>query len=107
MANYLLYTEQEAASRLGISSVTLRRERQEGQIGYLKIRSRVRYTEVHLLNYLARNERCPKLNRCSELGSTSLENAPTLLHGARVGMIPKRDKQSEHLLAQMFFKKQK
>lgn len=107
MANYLLYTEAEAASRLGVSSITLRRERQEGQIGYLKVRSRVRYAEFHLIDYLTRNERCPRPMPCSELDNTSLENVQTRIHGARAGMIPKPDKQSEHRLAQMFFKKRK
>ena len=106
-ASYLLYTEPEAAARLGISPITLRRERREGRIGYLKIRARVRYAEVHLIDYLARNEICPKQTPCSELDNISLENVRTRIHGARAGMIARPDKQNEHLLAQMFFRKRK
>ena len=107
MPSYILFTESEAASRLGVSTITLRRERHEGRIGYLKIRARVRYSEVHLTDYLARNERCPRPIPSSELGNSFSENALTQRHGVPAGMIRKPDKQNEHLSAQMFFKRRK
>ncbi|WP_256889735.1 helix-turn-helix domain-containing protein [Acidomonas methanolica] len=102
---YTLYSEKDAASRLGISSITLRRERVEGRIGYLKIRSRVRYTDFHLIDYLARNERCPTTR--SELENTFSESVQIRNHGVRAGTILVQDRQNEHLLAQQFFRKQK
>ncbi|GBQ27455.1 hypothetical protein AA0472_2406 [Acetobacter estunensis NRIC 0472] len=100
-----LHTEKEAAARLGVSPVTLRRERMDGRIGYLKIRSRVRYTDVHLNDYLARNEKCPTTP--SELASISWENDRIRSPGVHVGTIPRQDRQNEHLLAQTFFRKRK
>ncbi|MCH4025763.1 MAG: helix-turn-helix domain-containing protein [Acetobacter fabarum] len=99
------FTERDAAAHLGISVSTLRRERLDGRIGYLKIRFRVRYTQTHISDYLLRNEQCPTIS--SELGNTFLENAPTRMHGARAGMNHIPDRQSEHLLAQQFFRKPK
>lgn len=100
-----LHTEKEAAALLGVSVITLRRERQAGQIGYLKIRCRVRYTNSHLSEYLTRNERCPTLP--SESDSIFSGSVPTQMRGAHAIMMQKQDKQNEHLSAQMFFKRRK
>lgn len=97
------FTEKEAADRLGVSPITLRRERLDGRIAYLKIRCRVRYTEAHLLDYLTRNEQCPTTP--SALEPIFSESAQTQPHGVRAAMTPRADKQSEHRLAQQFFRK--
>ncbi|MBC9009227.1 helix-turn-helix domain-containing protein [Acetobacter tropicalis] len=100
-----LFTEKTAATRLGISLATLKRERRDKKIGYIKIRSRYRYTEDHLTDYLKRNEICPKAN--FELENISSIDVKIHKHGVLATTNQKQDKQSEHRFAQLFFMKHK
>ncbi|MCE0742900.1 helix-turn-helix domain-containing protein [Acetobacter sicerae] len=99
------FTEKEAAARLGVSPITLRRERIDGNIAYLKFRGRIRYTEAFLTDYLERHTQWPTSR--SELENSSSESGQTRPCGARAGLTPAPDKQSEHRLAQAFFRKPK
>ncbi|KXV66905.1 hypothetical protein AD949_01160 [Acetobacter orleanensis] len=77
----------------------------EGKIGYIKIRSRYRYTENHLTDYLKSNEICPKKN--FELENISSIDVKIHQHGVLATMNQKQDKRSEHRFAQLFFMKHK
>ena len=51
-----LYTEAQAAQKLGTAIDTLRRERKRGQIGHTMVGVRIRYTDQHLCDYVQANE---------------------------------------------------
>lgn len=54
----MLHTEKEAAKSLGLSPVTLKRERRRGQIEYTLLGVRgIRYTQAQLDEYLERGRR--------------------------------------------------
>lgn len=54
----MLYSESEAAALLGISRLTLKRERKRGSIEYTLLGMRgIRYTQAQLDEYLARGRR--------------------------------------------------
>lgn len=52
-----IYTTNEAASFLRISTVTLWRERKKGRITFRRVSSKVVYLREDLENYLNRNKR--------------------------------------------------
>jgi excisionase family DNA binding protein len=52
-----LYSEREAAAKLGVSRITILRARQAGRIGYYRIGTRVLYSDDHLRAFLAACER--------------------------------------------------
>lgn len=55
-----LYSEREAADRLGVSQVTLLRRRRAGLIGYYRIGTRVVYSETkHIQPFLQSCDRRP------------------------------------------------
>lgn len=56
-ADVLCYTEEEAAQLLGVSRDTLRREREDGRITAIRVRSQVRYPHAQLVRYLKTRER--------------------------------------------------
>lgn len=61
-----LYTEEEAATYLGLNSRTLARLRQRGDIGYLEIADRrYRYLEEHMVIFLRKRTRGPALPAAS------------------------------------------
>lgn len=49
--------ESEAAKHLGISRITLLRARRRGEISHFRFGARVVYAEIHLAEYLSRQER--------------------------------------------------
>lgn len=53
LGDQLMYSEPQAAKKLGQTPVALRDERLRGRIGYLKRGRQVRYLPQHLLDYVA------------------------------------------------------
>lgn len=51
-----LYTEEQLARELGVSTATLARARRAKKLGFTRIGNRVRYTAAHLAAYLERQE---------------------------------------------------
>ena len=74
-----LLTDRQAADRLGVSIDTVRRERRRGRIGFTMIAGRPRYTERHLLDYVAAGEVQPCVSsratntRLADTGSASAQ----------------------------------
>lgn len=52
-----LYSEREAAAKLGVSRITLLRMRQAKKISFFRIGTRVLYSEDHLRAFLSSCER--------------------------------------------------
>jgi len=106
-----LLPERQAAARLGMSADTLRRIRSRGEIAYVKIGGRPRYTEQHILDYLQRNEvpACPNIQTNGHLSLASIGSADglTARSGAEHGSTPKRDRLAEHHSALAILKPQK
>lgn len=50
-----LYTTEEVAEILRVSPRTIRREREEGNLNYIRIRGQIRYREVDIKKYLEEN----------------------------------------------------
>ncbi|WP_161773066.1 helix-turn-helix domain-containing protein [Mesorhizobium hungaricum] len=103
-------SEGEAAKALGVSIDTLQRMRKRGDISYLKVGGRYRYTQQILLDYI--ENRTVKACANSESGSEKLPGtgspsgrAPEC--GMRPGSTPLPDKQSAFLSAQQTFGKPK
>ncbi|WP_337054040.1 helix-turn-helix domain-containing protein [Pseudoxanthomonas sp. USHLN014] len=65
-----LMTEAEAASYLGVAEVTLRRIRKREKIGYIRIGSKPKYTESHLLKFLEQ-QTCQPASASATTGSNS------------------------------------
>ena len=107
-----LLTEKAAAEALGVHVDTLRAERKDGHIRYIKIRGQVRYTNALLVDYLQAQERieCPKNRppekddpeKSADTGSPSTE---TVLCGAELGTIVTLDKHDVHRLTQSILSK--
>lgn len=47
-----LWTETELASYLGVSNITVTRERQRGRLGYTRIGTKIRFTDEQIAAYL-------------------------------------------------------
>ena len=71
-----LYTEAVAASYLGIAEITLRRIRTRNLIGHVRIGKAVRYTEIHLLQYLEQ-QTCQPASASATTGSNSAKARPS------------------------------
>lgn len=54
-----LYTTEGLAEILAVSPRTIRRERREGRLPYVKIRGQIRYRERDIHEYLERNAHQP------------------------------------------------
>mgnify|MGYP002780663670 CR=1 FL=1 len=52
-----IFTNKEASSYLGISQVTLWRERKKGKIAFRRIASKIVYLKQDIEEYLERNKR--------------------------------------------------
>ena len=52
-----IYTDKEASEFLGISQVTLWRERKKGRIAFRRIASKIVYLKQDIEEYLERNKR--------------------------------------------------
>ena len=52
-----IFTDKEASSYLGISQVTLWRERKKGKIAFRRIASKIVYLKQDIEEYLERNKR--------------------------------------------------
>lgn len=50
-----LYTTESLADLLAVSPRTIRRERREGRLPYVKVRGQIRYRESDVRGYLDRN----------------------------------------------------
>ncbi|MEQ1938213.1 helix-turn-helix domain-containing protein [Mesorhizobium sp. CN5-321] len=100
-------TEPEAADFLGISVVTLRRIRKRGEIGFMTVANRARYSSVDLHAYLESKsfKPCPKNDLKS--GDTISPGIQTLPSTKPDGSTLKLDKHAALLLAQKTFMKQK
>lgn len=97
-----LYTEGVAASHLGISEITLRRIRNRGEIGHIRIGKAVKYTEHHLLKYLEQ-QTCQPASVSATTGSNSAKAQPSGTgHGAT-----RQDASSALRLAQETLQKHK
>lgn len=58
-----LYSAKETVALLGISRPTLSRLQQKGAIGCYKIGVRTLFAQKHIEDFLAKNERVPRLLR--------------------------------------------
>jgi excisionase family DNA binding protein len=85
-----LYTEEQLASQLEVSTATLARARRAGKLPYTRIGNRVRYTAAHLAAYLEKQE----------CGSTSKRETAS---GTSAG--PAMDAQTAHQLAREIARK--
>jgi hypothetical protein len=59
-AQQQMYSERQAAERLGISPISLFRLRKIGAISHYRVNRRVIYGEDQIRDFLARNERTAK-----------------------------------------------
>lgn len=100
-----LFTEAEAADRLGLSVYTLARERKAGRIAYRKMRRGVRYTAGDLAGYVE-SIRVPSCrdDSASKSVATGSASGPTARHGAGPGSIVSLDRHAAHRLAQQILK---
>jgi excisionase family DNA binding protein len=107
-----LLTEREAATVLGVSVDTLRRERRRRRIGYIMIGGRPRYTPQHLRAYISLREVHPCDESSSDLlaqdtsATTGLADGQTAPPGAARGSIPTSDRLAEHRSALMILQPQ-
>ena len=103
-----LFTEAEAADRLGLSIYTLARERKAGRIAYRKMRRGVRYTAGDLTAYVEsiRVPSCRDVesNSASKSEASGSASGPTARHGAGPGSIVSLDRHAAHRLAQATLK---
>jgi excisionase family DNA binding protein len=99
-------TEREAADFLGISVVTLQRVRKRGEIGFMMVGNRARYSSVDLHAYLESKsfKPCPKNDLKS--GDTISPAIPTPPFTKPDGSTLKLDKHAAHLYALKTLKKQ-
>lgn len=94
-----LFTEAEAAKRMGISKATLTRERMANRIGAIRIGQRViRYTDEILREYLRQCE-------SGKSATTGYRKGRDQDSGAEPGSTPLLDRPSAHRLAQATFGK--
>ena len=100
-----LYSEAEAARRLGLPVFTLMRERRDRRIGFKQVRRRIYYTEADLAAYIGSTQvqACPKTASRSEPSGSV--NAPIVPRGAALGSISEEDRLAARHLAQMILKK--
>ncbi|MGE4339213.1 MAG: helix-turn-helix domain-containing protein [Pigmentiphaga sp.] len=102
-----LFSEPEFAKYLGVSIDTVRRERWRGNLGHLRIGSRVFYTAEHALDYFNRHQvpPCSKEapNTPDKSGTTGSRRGQTVRPGAEPGSTPTPDRRAAHLLAQRTF----
>jgi len=101
-----LHDERAAARKLGVSVDTLRRERQRGRIGFVRIGQRkVKYTDRHLADYLELKE-CPVTSvtdsRSEVIGFPS---AGTVGNGAGRGSMREPVRRDAHRSAQTILRK--
>jgi hypothetical protein len=95
-----MFTEDEAARRLGVSKASLTRERLAGKIAAIRMGRRIiRYTDSILAEYQNKCRTAP--GNLETTGSVSAR-APT--PGAERGTTPALDRQSAHRLALATFK---
>lgn len=50
------FSEAEAGKVLGVSAMTIRRRREDGQLGYYQIGSRIYISSSHIEQFLEKNE---------------------------------------------------
>ncbi len=58
----LLFTEQEAAAQLRLSTRTLRKARQAGELNFVQYGGSIRYSPADLARFVERNRVCPSTN---------------------------------------------
>lgn len=103
-----LFTEADAAEKLGMTVYTLARERKAGRISYRKPRRAVRYTDADLAAYIesirvpsCRDTESEPASKSEATGSASV---PTARSGAGPGSIHHLDRHAAHRLAQQILK---
>ncbi len=107
-----LYDEDEARKYLRMSKATLRRLRQRGLIGFVKLGDRKVYlTEQHLLDYLERKTVSPCLEDATtdsdKSATTGSRRTPRAPCGAAHGTTRRHDRHDVHHLAQKIFSRRK
>jgi excisionase family DNA binding protein len=65
-----LYTNDALAELLHVSTRTIMRERQSGNLGFKRIRGRIRFTQEDVDAYLEKQARLASRNSGGELGNT-------------------------------------
>lgn len=96
------YTEAEAAEYLTVSISLLRRERKDGNIGFVRLGKSVYYLEKHIIEYLERKE-CQTSD--SKSVTTGYQSSGVAKIGAQRGLTAPPDKQSAHRSALAILKK--
>lgn len=99
-----MYSEEEAAEILGISRWTLRRERAAGNIGFIMLARKPRYTMQMISEYLERNTTCPTKDTKSD--NTGSHSDADQTDGAGPGTTTILDKHAAHRSAQQILKGQ-
>jgi len=106
-----LHKEEEAAEILDTSKATVRRERERGRIGYLRLGDRgVRYTDDHLAAYIEQRSVEPCDTESKDLSSSEATGSPSgrrVPLGAEPGSTERLDRHAAHRSAQMILKKQR
>lgn len=91
-----LFTESQAAAKIGISEESLARERKAGRIAYQPIGKRgIRYRATHIADYLDLLEveaTCKKNKSDSSSGNSGSQGGPTRQFGASPGSTRLRGK---------------
>jgi Helix-turn-helix domain len=85
-----LYSEEEAARRLGIKARSLRTERTAGRIGFKRVAGKIMYRHDDLTAWQREGERCQAVDRTSGQNSSSSKRKAgsgpsTTSGGAKVG----------------------
>src|SRR5689334_16272684 len=71
-----LYTEEQLATELDVSTATLARARRAGKLSFTRIGNRVRYTAAHLAAYLEQNE-CGSTSSPAKATASTTSAGPT------------------------------
>lgn len=64
LSEQLLFTEQQAAERLGLTAIALKEERLKGRIRYVKRGRQVKYLPEHLVEYVDSWKSCVNDQDC-------------------------------------------
>lgn len=88
-----LFTQKQVSEKMGFSTQTVRRLREQGKLKYYKVGHAVRISQEHIDEFLRDSERCHLNDQTQNTGTTG-----TPIHKARNTSIP---------LEQLISKKQK
>ena len=104
-----LRTKDYVAERLDCSPCTVDRLRRAGQIGYVRVGGRIRFTDDHIANFITERsvEPCQENNPADQdkSANTGSANGPIAPCGAEPGSIQSLDRHAAHRSAQTILSK--